>query len=80
MTMDASLSFLLFAALFYIMMRSGCGAHMIHGHHVGPVPTADLDLPRCLGSQELMPLSQDGDDGAPNASITVEPAPVRRLE
>ncbi len=25
-------SFLLFAAFFYIMMRFGCGAHMIHGH------------------------------------------------
>ncbi len=28
-------SFLLFAALFYIMMRYGCGAHMIHGHGGG---------------------------------------------
>lgn len=26
-------SFLLFAVLFYVMMRYGCGAHMIHGHH-----------------------------------------------
>lgn len=25
-------SFLLFAVLFYVMMRYGCGAHMIHGH------------------------------------------------
>lgn len=25
-------SFLLFAVLFYIMMRFGCGAHMVHGH------------------------------------------------
>jgi YHS domain-containing protein len=23
---------LLFAALFYFMMRFGCGAHMVHGH------------------------------------------------
>jgi YHS domain-containing protein len=28
-------SFLLFAVLFYVMMRYGCGAHMIHGHHSG---------------------------------------------
>lgn len=28
-------SFLLFAVLFYVMMRYGCGAHMIHGHHHG---------------------------------------------
>jgi len=26
-------SFLLFAIFFYIMMRYGCGAHMIHGGH-----------------------------------------------
>ncbi len=25
-------SFLLFAVLFYVMMRFGCGAHMMHGH------------------------------------------------
>lgn len=27
------LSFLLFAVLFYVMMRFGCGAHMMRGHH-----------------------------------------------
>jgi len=26
-------SFLLFAIFFYVMMRYGCGAHMIHGGH-----------------------------------------------
>ena len=31
--MDRLLSFLLFAALFYLMMRYGCGAHMVHGRH-----------------------------------------------
>ena len=30
--MDGLLSFLLFAGFFYLMMRFGCGAHMIHGH------------------------------------------------
>lgn len=25
-------SFLLFGGIFYLMMRFGCGAHMIHGH------------------------------------------------
>lgn len=29
------LSFLIFAGLFYFMMRYGCGAHMIHGKHGG---------------------------------------------
>jgi len=30
--MDRLLSFLVFAVLFYVMMRYGCGAHMVHGH------------------------------------------------
>lgn len=35
--MEGLLSFLLFAGLFYFMMRFGCGAHMVHGHggHAG---------------------------------------------
>ncbi len=33
--MDGLLSFLLFGVLFYIMMRYGCGAHMVHGHGGG---------------------------------------------
>jgi len=31
--MEDWFSFLIFAGLFYFMMRYGCGAHMIHGHH-----------------------------------------------
>jgi YHS domain-containing protein len=31
--MDGLLSFLLFAGLFYFLMRFGCGAHMVHGGH-----------------------------------------------
>lgn len=31
--MDRIISFLLFAALFYFMMRFGCGSHAVHGHH-----------------------------------------------
>lgn len=30
--MEDWISFLFFAGFFYIMMRYGCGAHMIHGH------------------------------------------------
>ena len=30
--MEGLLSLLLYAALFYFMMRFGCGAHMVHGH------------------------------------------------
>ncbi len=31
--MDGLLSLLLFAGVFYLMMRFGCGAHMVHGGH-----------------------------------------------
>lgn len=33
MMMDGFLTFLIFGALFYVMMRFGCGAHMVHGRH-----------------------------------------------
>ena len=33
--MDGFFSFLLFAGVFYLMMRFGCGAHMVHGHRRG---------------------------------------------
>ena len=31
--MDGLISLLLFAGAFYLMMRFGCGAHMVHGGH-----------------------------------------------
>ncbi len=31
--MDSLGSFLLFAVLFFVMVRYGCGAHMIRSHH-----------------------------------------------
>lgn len=33
--MSGWLSFLIFGALFYLLMRFGCGAHMAHGGHGG---------------------------------------------
>ena len=33
--MQGLVSLLLFAAFFYLMMRFGCGAHMVHGDHGG---------------------------------------------
>lgn len=33
--MEGLISLLLFAALFYLMMRFGCGARMVHGHGAG---------------------------------------------
>jgi len=31
--MDGLLTLLFYAAIFYFLMRFGCGAHMTHGHH-----------------------------------------------
>jgi YHS domain-containing protein len=31
--MRGLLPFLLYGAFFYLMMRYGCGAHMVRGHH-----------------------------------------------
>lgn len=62
--MDGLLSFLLFAGLFYFMMRFGCGAHMIHGHgahghsdkqrnkaekHIDPVCGMEVDADKGYG-------------------------------
>lgn len=33
--MEGLLWLLLYAGLFYLMMRYGCGAHMVHGGHGG---------------------------------------------
>lgn len=58
------LSLLVFAGLFYIMMRFGCGAHMVHGHgghgghaghggggekHVDPVCGMEVDTDKGYG-------------------------------
>lgn len=39
--MEGLLSLLLFGGLFFLMMRFGCGAHMMHGGHVGHGDRAD---------------------------------------
>ena len=43
MRVDGFLSFLLFVVLFYVMMRFGCGAHMVHGHRGRQKAGADDD-------------------------------------
>ncbi len=48
--MEGLLSLLIFAGLFYVMMRFGCGAHMIHGKndsHVGKSGTTKYIDPVC---------------------------------
>jgi YHS domain-containing protein len=52
--MDDWLSFIIFAGLFYVMMRYGCGAHMIHGHrddakHIDPVCGMEVEADKGYG-------------------------------
>lgn len=51
-------SLLLFAVFFYLMMRFGCGAHMIHGHskrknminkHIDPVCGMEVETDKGYG-------------------------------
>jgi len=54
-------SLLLFAVLFYLMMRYGCGAHMMHGHgghtqdkenntrHIDPVCDMEVEVEQGYG-------------------------------
>ncbi|MEZ5398795.1 MAG: YHS domain-containing protein [Bryobacteraceae bacterium] len=52
--MEGLVSLLLFAGLFYFMMRFGCGAHMVHGHghHGGHGSAAPAKDPVCGMSVE----------------------------
>jgi YHS domain-containing protein len=43
-TMASILYFLLWAGLFFVMMRFGCGAHVMgHGHHASNSPSKEPD-------------------------------------
>ncbi len=43
--MSGFVSLLLFAGFFYLMMRFGCGAHMVHGGHDTERQAKGLYLP-----------------------------------
>lgn len=49
--MDGLLSFLMVAALFYLMMRFGCGAHRVHGGHITKSidPVCGMEVPHDKG-------------------------------
>ena len=62
--MEGLLSLLLFAGLFFVMMRFGCGAHVMHGHggshnhgghsegqkkHIDPVCGMEVDVEQGYG-------------------------------
>lgn len=45
--MEGLLSLLMFAGVFYLMMRFGCGAHLIHGHGAKSNPAGHHKDPVC---------------------------------
>lgn len=59
--MEGLLSYIIFAGLFYLMMRYGCGAHMFHGgrhgshsepnesKHTDPVCGMEVDVDKGYG-------------------------------
>ncbi len=59
--MQGLISFLLFAAFFYFMMRFGCGAHMVHGHggQGGHGPGKDLPIGSGIDPVCRMPVIAD---------------------
>ena len=62
--MRGLLTLLLYAGFFYLMMRFGCGAHMVHGGHGGH---ADGEHAGHSGSEEQMASAKD-----PVCGMTVE--------
>ncbi len=59
--MQGLLSFLIFAAFFYFMMRFGCGAHMVHGRggHGGHGPGSDAAPGSAIDPVCRMPVVAD---------------------
>ncbi len=42
--MEGLLSLLVYAVLFYFLMRFGCGSHMVHGHHKAAGKKSNSDV------------------------------------
>lgn len=49
--MEGLFSLLLFAGLFFLMMRFGCGAHMLHGGHGQHTTASGSDTDPVCGMQ-----------------------------
>ena len=49
--MEGLVSFLIFAGVFYLIMRFGCGAHMIHGHQQHAKKTEQKHIDPVCGMQ-----------------------------
>jgi YHS domain-containing protein len=68
--MSGLVSFLLFGALFFVMMRFGCGAHVGHGGHGGHAPQRDSN-----SDQTVTPCTHHALDAGvdPVCGMKVEP-------
>ncbi len=68
---------LLFAAFFYLMMRSGCGAHMVHGGHGGHKAHTGMGAPGDSSTEYTCPMHpevrQAGPGTCPKCGMTLEP-------
>ncbi len=65
--MSGLLSFLLFGALFFVMMRFGCGAHVGHGGH-SPQPESESDQSVTASAHHVLDAGVD-----PVCGMKVEP-------
>ncbi len=68
--MSGLLSFLLFGALFFVMMRFGCGAHTAHGGHGGHSPQRDRESDQAVTASSHHALDAGVD---PVCGMKVEP-------
>ena len=68
--MSGLLSFLLFGALFFVMMRFGCGAHAGHGGHGGHSPQRDREGDQAVAASSHHALDAGVD---PVCGMKVEP-------
>lgn len=75
--MEGLISLLLFAAFFYLMMRVGCGAHMVHGHGGGREAGARHKDPVCGMDVDPEGLRQDARTHALPLLLTAVPGCVR---
>ena len=64
--------FLIVGALFFLMMRGGCGSHVMgHGHH------HERDGDRRLGSTGSVPVSEPAQVRDPVCGMTIERATAK---
>jgi hypothetical protein len=80
--MDGLFSLLLFAGLFFLMMRFGCGSHIAHGGHGHHTPADKPDSP--AGGAYTCPMHpevrQPSPGACPKCGMKLEPESTRKGE